>query len=748
MEPSRREASRTEVSRMEVSLTGSRTRQAMSLLWRSMKMTPRTYVLAVGSSALWGAVTVGVSQAIGWATSTVVVPALEGQEAARGRIWQAAVLLVVTALGLACGVWGRRVWAGWGNVNIAAVHRRRLTAAYLRLPMSWHKAHPTGQLLAHASADVDAATGVFNPLPFALGVVVMVLVATIMLLATDVWLAAAALIIIPAAIVANYVYQSRMGPAVAKAQRLRAQVSDVAHESFEAALLVKALGTAAAEEAKFGERAQDLRAANTRVGIVRAIFDPVVDILPNIGTLLVIGVGTYRAAQGYIDVGAVVTASYLLTLMTVPMRAFGWVLGELPRALVGYERIARVVDTPSNLPPGSRDLPQESGGLPVCLDKVSVQVPTFQGQGSVVLLDQVSMSVKAGHTVAIVGPTGSGKTTLVSLLARLSDPTSGSVSVGGIDLRELAQGQLPSQVAFVTQSTFIFEDTVRGNVTLQESAGAGGGAPGVGLGQAPQTGSPRRVGQTRRVGYGWRGGSGSGERDVLAPGSVLGQNVALAQDAALADGAGLADGGLQAHSPQQMGPAGHVFSDDEVWAALRAARLDDVVRSLPGGLDAPLGERGANLSGGQRQRLAIARALIRKPRLLVLDDATSAVDPRIEREILQGFSQQATVIVVAYRMSSVALADTVVHLDSGRIVDVGTHEQLLARDPGYRDIATAYEQDAQRRADEIDEQDKVDNIDQIDELTVAEVPQLEDALLVDAPVADEPVSDDQLGAGQ
>jgi len=234
----------------------------------------------------------------------------------------------------------------------------------------------------------------------------------------------------------------------------------------------------------------------------------------------------------------------------------------------------------------------------------------------------VSFEAEPGRTIALVGPTGSGKSTLTQTFVRLVDPAAGAVVVDGVDLREVARGGVSDAVALVPQQTFLFDDTVRGNVAL----------------------------------------------------------------------------GL---------PVG----DEDVWAALRLAQADGFVSALPSGLDTKVGERGTTLSGGQRQRLALARALVRRPRLLILDDATSSVDPQVEARILYGLrdaAQASTVVVVAYRMATIALADEVVYLEHGSVVDRGGHDLLLARCEGYRNLVTAYErEEAEREALGAEEEEEV-----------------------------------------
>jgi ABC-type multidrug transport system fused ATPase/permease subunit len=548
-------------------------------------------------------------------TKDVITPSFRSGHVDGGDLARGAGLLAVVALLLVVGVVTRRVAAGTVMYDLGAIYRRRVTAQYLRLPLAWHSRHPTGQLLSNANADVEATFQVFAPLPMAIGVVVMLVVAAVAMLLADPVLAVIGLLVFPALFLANIVFQHRMSPRVTLAQQLRAEVSEVAHESLEAGLVVKAMGREEQEATRFTHVTHRLRDANIEVGRTRGTFDPVIEAIPTLGTLAVLGFGTARVASGAIGAAEVVQIAYLFSILAFPVRALGWVLSELPRTVVGFDRVDRVLQAEGQMPYGDRDLPCD-GAAEACATGISYSYDVSRDDATVdkdePAVRDVTLTVPAGGTTALVGPTGSGKSTLMSLVLRLVDPDSGVVALDGIDLRDVTKGGVPEVGSLVAQQTFMFDDTVRGNVTL--------GGP---------------------------------------------------------------------------------YDDTQVRAALRLAQADGFVEALPQGVETRVGERGASLSGGQRQRIALARAVIRQPRLLVLDDATSAVDPSVEQAILAGLRagrSDTTVLVVAYRMATIGLADDVIYLDRGRVVDHGTHDELMARCTGYRRLVTAYAREAEERA--------------------------------------------------
>lgn len=589
-------------------------REGLGVIGRGIRDEPRTFTLAVLGSALFGGALAGSGWVLGQVTDAVLVPAFRDGVVSASDAWAAAGAMALVGTLTAVGVIIRRGYATVTQYRLQARYRRAVSRQYLRLPLAWHRRHPTGQLLSNANADVEAAFAIFAPLPFSFGVAVMLVVAGVTMFDADPVLAAVAFTVLPMLVLANGFYQRVMSPRVARAQQLRADVSDVAHESFEGALVVKTLGRETEETTRFSDRSHELRRANVAVGRARGAFEPVIEALPTLGTLVVLAVGTVRVADGAIEAGVVVQIAYQLTLLAFPVRAIGWVLAELPRSTVGWRRVAAVLGAEGRMAFGTATLSAAPDGRAVSAHGVDHDVVDPDGSTQR-LLHGIDLDVPRGSTVAVVGSTGSGKSTLTTLLVRLVDPVAGRVLLDGTDVRDVVAGGLASTVAYVPQSTFVFDDTIRGNITL-----------------------------------------------------------------------GLEDG-----------PIG--VGDDEVWAALRAARAESFVRALPDGLDTRVGERGASLSGGQRQRLAIARALVRRPSVLVLDDATSAVDPTVEQQILAGLrgTDGVTVVVVAYRRSTISLADTVVHVVHGRVHDTGSHTDLMGRDEAYRNLVEAYARDAAER---------------------------------------------------
>lgn len=583
--------------------TSSVFRRGVTVLWRYIRMHPAPFFTAVFGAALFSAALVGGTAVLGWATDEVIVPAVRDGEIGAGTIATVAAAIIGLTLVRAVGVVFRRYFGAMAANRVAASLRRDVTDTYLEVPLAYHLSAPTGELLAHADADVEATTEAMFPLPFSTGIITLILFSVVALALVDPVIMAVGVMVFPLLAILNRAYTTRVEVPAAMVQHHVGEVANVAHESFDGALVVKTLGREAAEVARMAEASDRLRASRIQVGRLRAVFEPTLDAIPSIGTVALVLVGAWRVSEGAVTTGGLVTAMSLFGILAFPMRVVGFFLEELPRSVVSADRIDGVLaarPTPEERAAarhGTRPLPDEP--LPVAADGVTFAYADAEQA----VLHDVTFELAAGEVVALVGPTGAGKSTLCQVLVHLVEPTEGAVRVGGVDARDVDPDELRARTAIVFQESFLFADSVAANIVMST-------------------------------------GATEAQRDE----------------------------------------------------ALRIAQADRFVAALPDGVDTVMGERGVSLSGGQRQRVALARALVRRPRFLVLDDATSAVDPVIEARILDGLrtSLGTTTLVVAHRLSTIELADRVVYLDGGRVVATGTHEQLLDL-PAYERLVRAYE---------------------------------------------------------
>ncbi|MFL6225809.1 MAG: ABC transporter ATP-binding protein, partial [Actinomycetes bacterium] len=599
-------------------------RRGLRVIGRQVALHPRPFVVAVFGAMVYALGTVGQSWVLGQVVDRAVTPRFETGQFRVGVAVAAACAIVAVGVVKTVGIITRRIAATIVHANVQASLRERLAERYHRLPLTWHHEHPAGELLSRAEGDLQAASEILSPLPFATGVLTMLGAAAVWLFLADPFLATLGLLVVPAILVLNLAFQRRVERPATLGQERLGDMSAVAHESFDGALVVKALQAEEAEGRRFADKAELLRDARIEAARVTANFEASLDALPALTTVALLVIGVWRIEQGAITAGTLVGLINLFSLLIWPLRLIGYVLGDMPRAVAGYERVAEVLAEPlpattptagaegsgephdgpagggsaSRRPLGSGQLP--GGPLELVVDRL--------GHGyepGVEVLREVSFRVPAGSTVALVGPTGSGKSTLALLLARLLEPERGRIRLGGRDLAEVDPGELAAATAIAFQEPFLFSTSVADNIRLER--------------------------------------------------------------------------------PHQ----------DGVVEASRLAQADEFVARLPEGDDTGVGERGATLSGGQRQRVALARALAGRPRLLVLDDATSGVDPVTEAAILgglEGHLPSTTTVVVASRLATIALADRVLYLEDGRLVADGDHDRLLATIPGYARLVRAYEQ--------------------------------------------------------
>ena len=482
-------------------------------------------------------------------------------------------------------------------------------------PANFH-ASRTGDLMSRATNDLNAVRMMAGPaVMYSASTIIVFVVALLLMLGLDARLTAIALVPLPFVSIAVRFF----GTAIHRRfEAIQAQLSDlsaVVQEALAGVRVVRAYRQEAAELERFAAANREYVRRNLVLIRLQGLFYPSLSLFLGLGALLVLWLGSRDVMQGRLTVGEFVAFNAYLGMLTWPMIAFGWVTNMIQRGTASWKRMLEVMDTVPLVADEPR--PAGDGPLPPIRGAIEIRGLTF-GYGGAPVLRDVSLRVAAGESLAVVGPTGSGKSTLISLLPRLYEPPRGTIFIDGVDVRDIPLSALRGAIGFVAQEPFLFSDT-------------------------------------------------------------LGANIAFGIEPAAA--------------PERAGPIpdepSAACAAPPVVAAASVARLDKDVEGFPQGYATLVGERGITLSGGQKQRAALARALATDPRVLVLDDALSAVDTYTEEEILsrlRGVMRERTSVIVSHRVSTVREADQIVVLDAGRIVERGRHEDLIALGGAYAEL--------------------------------------------------------------
>ncbi|MFE7788320.1 ABC transporter ATP-binding protein [Streptomyces sp. NPDC057460] len=550
----------------------------------------RNVLLALGSS-LAGMAVLALVPLI----TKVIIDDVVGNHTRSLGVWTG--LLIAAAVLVYISTYIRRYYGGRLALDVQHDLRTEMYGTLTRLDGKRQDELSTGQVVGRATSDLQLIQGLLFMLPMTIGNVLLFLISLVIMAWLSPLLTLVAIAVAPALWYIARRSRSRLFPATWYAQGQAAAVAGVVDGAVSGVRVVKGFGQEEQETGKLREVGRKLFAGRLRTIRLNARYTPALQAVPALGQVAMLALGGWLATRGEITLGTFVAFSTYLAQLVGPVRMLAMVLTVGQQARAGVERVLELIDTEPTMQDGTVELPADA---PASVEFDDVR---FGYDPERPVLDGFSLTIEPGETVAVVGASGSGKSTVSLLLPRFYDVSHGAVLVGGHDVRELTQDSLRAAIGLVPEDSFLFSDTVRANIAY-------------------------------------------GHPDA---------------------------------------------TQDQIEQAARAAQADRFIADLPLGYDTKVGEHGLTLSGGQRQRVALARAILTDPRLLLLDDATSAVDARVEHEIHEALAQVMagrTTLLIAHRRSTLGLADRIAVLEEGRLADIGTHEELERRSPLYRRLLT------------------------------------------------------------